>query len=96
MVKLTIRRLFNKFKLRYYPMRRETLKDSLYGGLVEITKNPKLYHFSSIGKEYCRFTEEGKQEILEWIHNHAKEISTAEEIILNERAKKLILDELKR
>jgi hypothetical protein len=77
-------------------MRRETLKDSLYGGLVEITKNPRLYRFSEIGKEYCYFTEAGKEEIIEWISNHAKEIATAEEIILNERAKKLVLDELKR
>jgi len=77
-------------------MRRETLKDSLYGGLVEITKNPRFYRFSPISKEYCYFTEEGKEEIIEWINNHAKEIATAEEILLQERAKKLVLDELKR
>jgi hypothetical protein len=77
-------------------MRRETLKDSLYGGLVEITRNPKLYRFSDIGKKYCYFTEEGKKEIVEWIETHAAEISTAEDILLQERAKKLVLDELKR
>ena len=96
MVKYAIRRLFNKIRLRFEHMRRETLKDSLYGGLAEIVKNPKLYRFSEIGKEYCYFTEAGKEEIIEWISNHAKEIATAEEIILNERAKKLVLDELKK
>ncbi len=96
MVKHTIRRLLNKLKLRYSCMHRETLKDSLYGGLAEITRNGRLYRFSDIGKQYCYFTEEGKKQIIEWIEAHAAEISTAENIILNERAKKLVLDELRR
>jgi hypothetical protein len=77
-------------------MRRETLKDSLYGGLVELTRNPKLYRFSDIGKQYCYFTEEGKKEVLKWLESQAAEISTAEDILLQERAKKLVLDELNR
>jgi len=77
-------------------MRRETLKDSLYGGLVEITRNTRLYRFSDIGKKYCYFTEEGKKEIVEWIETHAAEIATAEDTLLNERAKELMWRELKR
>ena len=96
MVKLALRRLLNKFKIGYTQMRRETLKDAFYGGLTELLKNPNIYYTSSIGKEYSKFTAKGREEIVEWIENQAREIAEAEEQFLDERAKKLVLDELKR
>jgi hypothetical protein len=77
-------------------MQRDTLKDSLYGALAELVKNPKIFYNSSIGKDYSKFTEEGRAQIIEWLEVQAKEVAEAEEKNLDARAKKMVLDELNR
>jgi len=96
MVKRTLHRLFNKFKVNRLPMKRESLSDGLYGGLAEILKNPKLYYHSIVGPEYCKFTDKGREEIVKWLEMQAREIIKHEEEMLDARAKELVLKELQK
>lgn len=76
-------------------MKRETLKDSIYGGLAELVKNNKIYYHSSIGKDYSKLTETGKIEILKWVETQAKEVAETEKKFLEEQAKQLVINTLK-
>jgi hypothetical protein len=96
MVKRTLLRLFNRFKVKRSTVKRESLSDGLYGGLSEILKNPRLYYHSIVGPEYCKFTDKGREEIIKWLEMQAREIVKHEEEVLDARAKELVLKELQK
>lgn len=77
-------------------MKREYIKDGLYGGFTELIKNDRLYYHSIVSREYSKFTEQGQVELIKWLEMQAKEIYRHEEEMLNERAKQLVLKELKK
>jgi hypothetical protein len=76
-------------------MEKQAIKDVMFGGLSEIMKNRKYYYFSSVGVNYCHFTEEGQQALREYMTLMGAKLCEAEEAELNQRAKNLVIKGLK-
>ena len=85
-------------RLRYWntKMKRNSTKDVLYGGLLEILKSDRHYRVSSVGREYSSLTELGKDTIVEYITDMAWKMIQAEREELNARAKEMVFEELKK
>lgn len=80
-------------------MKKHVLKDQLYGTILEMTKNPKLYYISTISTknhEYSNWREEGRAEIQEFIEDITRKMLVAEQEELDARAKELVFKELKK
>jgi predicted transcriptional regulator len=85
-----------KLKLaRRLKVEKQAIKDLMYGGVREMMNNRLYYYHSSIGREYCRWTEAGEEAMKKFLSDMTKYISEAEEKSLEDRAKKLVLDGLK-
>jgi hypothetical protein len=76
-------------------MDKKAIKDIMFGGVSELIKNKNFYYFSSIGPQYCRWTEEGKLELQAYMDYMAYKMLEAEEESLNKRAKELVINGLK-
>lgn len=76
-------------------MEKQAIKELMYGGLKEIMNNSRYYYHSSVGKEYCRFSDAGKEVLQEFVADMASYIKEAEEKELDQRAKDLVMKELK-
>jgi len=72
------------------------LPNQVYAGLFEILKDQRLYYHSAIGADYCRLTDEGKEEVIKWITLMAPQMFKLEQAELDARAKKLVWEELKK
>jgi hypothetical protein len=77
-------------------MDRGAIKDLTYGGLMELLKNRTYFYNSAVGAGYSHWTEEGKQALAEFFNMVGHEMLRAEERELDARAKKMVLDELKK
>ena len=77
-------------------MDRTVVKDLLYGGLIEMMQNRDLYYRSSAGAKFSHWTERGTLAVAEFVTSMTPHMHTAEDEMLNERAKQLVMKELKR
>ena len=72
-------------------MSQKLLKNQIYSGLLEILKDDKLYYKSIVGNNYCKFTEDGKDALIEYMTMMAPYILEKEkqemEKFVKERAK---------
>ena len=76
-------------------MDKQAIKEMMFGGLTELMKNRKYYHFSAIGSTYCFFTDEGEKALIEYMNLLGAKLCEAEEADLNKRAKDLVVKGLK-
>lgn len=76
-------------------MKRDAVKDLIYGGLTEITKNNKYYYSSSVGSNYNHLTETGKEVITEFMEEMIRVMHKTEHAELDQRAKDMVMDNLK-
>ena len=76
-------------------MNTKAIKDIMFGGISELIKNKNFYYFSTVGAEYCHWTEEGKVELQAYMDLMAYKMLEAEEESLNKRAKELVIKGLK-
>jgi len=76
-------------------MNRTALKDLIYGGIEEMTQNPRLFYNSSIGMQYSHWTEAGKENLAEFMNYIAAEMAKCRELEDNQRAKDMVIKELK-
>ncbi len=76
-------------------MEKQAIKELMYGGLKEIMNNNRYYYKSSVGKNYSSFTAAGKEIVEEFVTDLAGYIVEAENAELNERAKDMVMKELK-
>jgi hypothetical protein len=76
-------------------MEKQAIKELMYGGLKEIMNNNRYYYKSSVGKEYSNFTETGKAVVQEFVQDLAGYITAAENAELDQRAKDMVMRELK-
>lgn len=72
------------------------LPKQIYAGLFEILKDSTLYFQSGIDYKYDYFTEKGEKAVLEWIRLVAPKMLELEKAELNDKAKQLVIDELKK
>jgi hypothetical protein len=82
-------------QVRRFNMEKYVLKDLLYGGLTELMNNKDLYYRSSVGANYSNWTEKGNAVMLEYVTSMTKQMHTAEDILLDKRAKELVINGLK-
>jgi hypothetical protein len=76
-------------------MKKDAVKDLLYGGLLELINNRNNYYNSGIGSSYSHFTDQGNQAIQEYLKEMATMMLVAEEESLDKRAKALVMKGLK-
>jgi len=76
-------------------MKKSAVKDLVFGGLAELTRNRDYYYHSSAGSNYSHFTEEGELALKEFMKEMVPLMRQAEELDLDKRAKELVLRELK-
>ncbi len=77
-------------------MQKGAIKDLCYGGLEELLNNNRYYYHSSVGAGYSHLTEEGKEAVVEFMNMIAWKIKEANDLDLDQRAKKQVLDQLKK
>lgn len=79
-------------------MRKSAVKDQLYGSIIEMMNNRDYFYKSNIGKnhEYSHWTDLGKEELLAFVTAHSKRMLTAEEALIDARAKEMTFEALKK
>jgi len=77
-------------------MNHEVIGGAVYAGLLATLGNSKFYYHSHIGPSYSQLTEAGRKAVLELIELYACPMLAAENEMLDERAKQLVMKELKR
>jgi len=77
-------------------MEKGAIKDLIYGGLEEILNNSRYYYHSTVGAGYSHLTEEGKIAVTEYMDLMAWKVKEANEADLDRRAKKQVIDQLKK
>jgi hypothetical protein len=76
-------------------MNKQAIKDVLYGSIVEMTRSRDFFYQSSVGHNYSHWTEEGQRVVAYYINLMTPLILEIEEKELDERAKNLVVKELK-
>lgn len=67
----------------------------LYGALLELSKNQKVWHESSVSPEYSHLTEDGKGAIIHVIEEMFRGLQTIHNQEVKEEAKRQTLESLK-
>jgi hypothetical protein len=78
-----------------FDLRREMNKDIVYGALLELSRNTKVWHESTVSPEYSHLTEEGKVAIIHVIEDMFRGLQTIHNQEVKEEAKKQTLENLK-
>lgn len=80
---------------RKYDIRRSMHKDMMYGALLELVKNQRVWHESTVSVEYSHLTDEGKDAIIHVIEEMFRGLQTIHKQELKEEAKRQTLESLK-
>ena len=78
-----------------YKLAQEADKDKVYGALKEFTKNKQLWRSSDVGREYCYLTDDGRKVIADMMQDILRTIDVLERKSIDQRAKELVIDQLK-
>lgn len=70
-------------------------KDVVYGALLELSQNQKVWHESSVSAEYSHLTDDGKEAIIHVIEEMFRGLQTIQKRELAEEAKRQTLESLK-
>lgn len=76
-------------------MDKQAIKELMYGGIKELMSNNRYYYTGSLGRKYSHWTEPGKIVVQEFVAEIAAYITDAENSELDQRAKDMVLKELK-
>ena len=87
--------LIHRIKVRYMS---NVLEKQLYAGILAVLNDKDSYYQSSIGKkgEYNHFQGNGKEAIVDFVEQFAPLMLKHQNAELDERAKKLVWEELKK
>jgi len=80
---------------RKYNIRRSMHKDMLYGALLELVQNQRVWHESSVSPEYSHLTEEGKDAIIHIVEEMFRGLQTIHKQEIKEEATKQTTEALK-
>ena len=78
-----------------YRLAQEADKDKVYGFLKEFVNNPRLWRTSTVGREYCYLTEEGREVIVDALEDLLRTVDVLERKALEQKAKEVVWSELK-
>ena len=76
-------------------MEKQAIKELMYGGVSELMQNRRYFHRSTVGRNYSHWTEEGKEAMDTFMREITQYIYEAEQRSLDQRAKEMVLKELK-
>lgn len=76
-------------------MEKQAIKELMYGGVSELMQNRRYYYHSTIGQNYSHWTDEGKAAMDTFMREMTQYIYDAEQRSLDQRAKELVMKELK-
>jgi hypothetical protein len=79
-----------------YDLRRSMNKDIVYGSLMELSRNNRVWYESSVGPEYSSLTEDGKKAIIHVVEEMFRGLQRIHAEEVKEEAKKQMLDELQK
>jgi len=80
---------------RKFDIRRSMHKDMLYGAMLELAKNQKVWHESSVSPEYSHLTDDGKAAIIHVVEEMFRGLQTIHREEVKEEAKRQTMDALK-
>ena len=78
-----------------FVMEKQAIKELMFGGIKELMNSRRYYYKSTVSKDYCHFTDEGKVAMHSFIADMARYITEAENAELDQRAKDMVMKELK-
>ena len=70
-------------------------KDMIYGSLMELVKNSRVWHESSVSPEYSHLTDDGKKAIIHVVEDMFRGMQTIQRQEIKEEAMRQTLDALK-
>ena len=76
-------------------MKERDLDLAMLGAIKGILSQNSLFYYSSVGNDYSHLTESGKEAVIELVNMFAPRLRKAHEIALDDRAKELVIKELK-
>jgi acid stress-induced BolA-like protein IbaG/YrbA len=80
---------------RKFEIKRSMHKDMVYGSLMELVKNQRVWHESSVSPEYSHLTEDGKNAIIHVVEEMFRGMQTIQRQEIKEEAKRQTLEALK-
>ncbi len=80
---------------RKFDIRRSMHKDMLYGSLLELSQNGRVWHESSVSPEYSHLTEDGKKAIIHVVEEMFRGLQTVHQQEIKEEAKRQTMEGLK-
>lgn len=78
-----------------FKLAQDANRSVVYGAMLEITKNPRLWRSSPVGREYCHLTEEGREVIVDLMQDLLRTVDILEKKAIDQRAKEITFDILK-
>lgn len=78
-----------------FNLMRSMNKDVVYGALLELSQNQKVWHESSVSTEYSHLTDEGREAIIHIIEEMFRGLQTIHKRELAEEAKRQTMEALK-
>lgn len=79
-----------------YEIKRSMNKDIIYGSLMELSRNNRVWYESSTSPEYSHLTDDGKKAIIHIVEDMFRGLQRIHQDELKEEAKKQMLEELKK
>lgn len=79
-----------------YKLAQEANKDVVYGSLLGITKNPKFWRHSDVGREYSKLTDEGREVIVDMMQEILRTVDILEQKVVEQKAREVVWSELKK
>jgi hypothetical protein len=76
-------------------MEKQAIKDSMFGAVLELSRNSRYYYHSKVGQDYSHWTEVGKEALHELMNGISYKLLMAEEADLERRAQEQTLNILK-
>lgn len=80
---------------RKFEIKRSMHKDMIYGALMELVKNSRVWHESSVSPEYSHLTEDGKNAIVHVVEEMFRGMQTIQRQEIKEEAMRQTMDRLK-
>lgn len=77
-----------------FNIRRSMNKDIIYGSLLELSQNQRVWHESSVSPEYSKLTDEGKEAIIHVVEEMFRGLQTIHKMEIADEAKKQTLESL--
>lgn len=78
-----------------FDIKRSMNKDLVYGGLLELAKNPRVWHERTVSPQYSHLTDDGKKAIIHVIENMFRGLQLIHEQEIKEEAMRQTMEALK-